>query len=475
MTTPTHSERAARPFAPLTRDRWRVVDAILQRALACEPAERTAVVGEACGTDAALRAEVESLLAAHANAGDDFLEPAARPLDASIAPLRDERDDNVDALRAMLREMLAREPLMPASLPGAAASEASESEVRSAPRVASPGRAVSARAALYAAVITLVVGLTGGLLIDRSSLARRWNDVASALARPAQAAGDALPATSPVASPATESDGKLVVVDRAGRPLRVIPATRPWTPRFSPDGRMVAYGAFGAGRQTSDLWVTDLEAGTTRRLTDDDGDANDPQWSADGATLVYSVSAPGGKDVVQRPLGGGPVRVVAARDGTQFPSDWLRDGSATLVTEETASDRHDILVQPTDGSAARPYAATAADERAARISPDRQWVAYTSDVSGRQEVYLDSYPRPGQRVQISSGGGIDPVWRGDGRELYYWRDGALVAVQLGVAARGESPTRGAETVLFRAQYYTNVNTMYDVSSDGRRFVIVEQR
>jgi hypothetical protein len=77
-------------------------------------------------------------------------------------------------------------------------------------------------------------------------------------------------------------------------------------------------------------------------------------------------------------------------------------------------------------------------------------------------------------VRISSGGGVDPVWRGDGRELYYWRDGALVAVGLEPAAGGE-PTSGEQTVLFHAPYLMEINTMYDVSPDGKRFVIVRQQ
>jgi len=186
-----------------------------------------------------------------------------------------------------------------------------------------------------------------------------------------------------------------------------------------------------------------------------------------------SASAPGGKDVMLSPLGGAAPRVLASRPGTQFPSDWLRDGSALLVTE-AAGDSHDILVQPSDGSPAIAYAATAANETAARFSPDGRWVAYTSDASGRPEVYLDAYPRHGQRVLVSSGGGVHPVWRGDGRELYYWRDGALVAVQLGVATGNLPPVRISHTVLFRAKYDVGVSTMYDVSPDGQRFVIVQQ-
>jgi len=337
------------------------------------------------------------------------------------------------------------------------------------PEVAAPrGRTVSARAALYAVIATLVVGLVGGLIIDRTSITGLWNSEAPAAVQ----SPDKL---STPGSPPLAGDVGLVVVDRAGRKLNGIPAERPWTPRFSPDGRSVAYGAFGAGRSTSDLWATDLETGATRRLTDDDADANDPQWSADGRSIAYSVRASGGKDLVLRALSGGVERVLASRDGTQFPSDWRRDGSALLFTEEAGEDKHDILVQPTDGSPARRFAATQADETAARVSPDGQWVAYTSDESGRTEVYLDSYEHPGRgRVMISQGGGVHPVWRGDGRELYYWRDGSLVAVRMAASIDGALPVSGAQVVLFSAQYEVGVNTMYDVSPDGQRFVYVRR-
>jgi Tol biopolymer transport system component len=273
----------------------------------------------------------------------------------------------------------------------------------------------------------------------------------------------------------------LVVVDRAGRPQATIPANRPWTPRFSPDGRRVAYGAFGNGRVTSDLWTTDLSTGATRRLTDTDADANDPQWSADGASVAYSVNTRDGKDVAMRWLngGGGPAgapRILASRPGMQFPSDWLRDGSALLVTEDAGSGTYDVLVQPADGSPARPYAATSASESAARVSPDGRWVAYTSDASGRAEVYVDAYPLPGRAVRISMAGGMHPVWRGDGKELYYWRGDALVAAPLGPSTNGAPPApAGAESVLFRAPYEAAPNTMYDVSPDGERFVVVRRR
>jgi Tol biopolymer transport system component/tRNA A-37 threonylcarbamoyl transferase component Bud32 len=326
-------------------------------------------------------------------------------------------------------------------------------------------RMVSARAAMYATAAMVAIGLVGGWTLARSSLLERWASAASgAVSAPLEAVV--------ALGPATTENMSLSVVDRAGRTQRTIAANRPWTPRFSPNGRLVAYGAFGIGRSTSDLWVTALDGRTTRRLTDDENDSNDPQWSADGATVAYSASAPGGKDLLMREISGGEPTMLAARAGTQFASDWLRDGSALLVTEETPHNARDILVQPVDGSTAWPYAATAADETAARVSPDGRWIAYTSDESGRAEVYLDSYPRPRQRISISSSGGVHPVWRRDGRELYYWSDGALVAVQLRAGGGVAPPAVMGRTVLFRASYQIGPNTMYDVSPDGERFVIV---
>jgi len=343
------------------------------------------------------------------------------------------------------------------------------------------GRVVGARAAMYAAVVMLAMGLAGGWAIARSPLVGRLTGAPSAAAQPAPGApgGDARPDQG--------GDGDaglaLVVVDRTGHTVRDIPANRPWTPRFSPDGHRVAYGAYGSGRSSSDVWVTDLDAGTTQRLTDDDADSNDPQWSPDGKVVSYSVAANGGKDLVAKRLDGdaarGDARVVAARDGTQFASDWLHDGSALLVTDDVGGGRHDVVVQPMDGSPAKPYAATGADESGARISPDGHWIAYASDESGRAEVYIDSYPRPGHRIAISHDGGIDPAWRGDGRELYYWRGEELVAVPLTPvplgAAIGAPPAVGTPTVLFRTTYQGSLNTMYDVSRDGQRFVIVRRR
>jgi serine/threonine-protein kinase len=400
-----------------------------------------------------------------------------RVMNVAVSALSTSRADVLPSLDAAVQRALAKQPddRFPSAGAFAAALAAAQTmplrgDTKSGPVAAhaepSRQRMVSARAAVYAATAMVAIGLVGGWLLASSTLMRPWASAASG------AVGQPVDAGSAPAA-AVGEHLSLSVVDRAGRPQRTIAANRPWTPRISPDGRLLAYGAFGTGRSTSDLWVTDLVAGTTRRLTDDGNDSNDPQWSADGATIAYSASAPGGKDLLLRQVGGGEPSVLATREGTQFASDWLRDGSALLVTEEAGRNKHDILVQPVDGSTPWPYAATHADETAGRVSPDGRWVAYTSDESGQAEVYLDSYPRPRRRVAVSSSGGEHPVWRRDGRELYYWNEGALVVVRLGAATGDAPPAVMGWTVLFRAPYLVGPNTMYDVSPDGERFAIVQ--
>jgi Tol biopolymer transport system component len=243
-----------------------------------------------------------------------------------------------------------------------------------------------------------------------------------------------------------------------------LPFRTPWTPRVAADGWTVVHGSSGSGGST--LWTTDLRTGTSRQLTDGRDDANDPQWSPDGRLLAYSVQRPGGKRVVVRPAAGGPARTLAAADGNWFATDWLPNARALLATADRAGS-FDVVVLPADGRPARPYAATSAHERAARISPDGRWVAYQSNESGRDEVYVDGYPTPGRRVRVSGDGGMHPVWSRDGRELFYWAGDRLVAARLTPGASGAPPAVARRTPLFRARYPDAVLAMYDVTPDGR--------
>ena len=264
----------------------------------------------------------------------------------------------------------------------------------------------------------------------------------------------------------------LTLVDRAGQVRRVIPGRVPWEPRFSPDGRRIAYGAYAPGRDSSDVWLTELENGRTQRLTSDVQDNNDPVWSPDGRLIAYDRNAPGGKDVMVQPSDGGTARLVVARPGTQWPTDWLRDGSAVLFTERDPGGQLDIWLQPIDGGAARPVIATPAQELGGRISPDGRWIAYQSNETGRYEVYVRSFPGTGRATLVSANGGVNPVWARDGRSLYYWQLDQLFAARVEAGGPGAPLVVHPGTPLFRAPFVENTLQNYDVSPDAKHFAVV---
>jgi serine/threonine-protein kinase len=271
---------------------------------------------------------------------------------------------------------------------------------------------------------------------------------------------------------ADEESVRLVVTDRAGRVQRTIPARTPWSPRFSPDGRRLAYGAFPPGRGPSELWVTDIASGITQQLTDDGRDNNDPRWSPDGQWLAFSAIADRGKDLFVRPVDGGVARQLTSQDGSEWPTGWSSDGKQIVYTQWRDGDQGDVWLQPAGGGTASPLVATRAHETGASISADGRWIAYQSDESGQPEIYVASLPGAQHPVRISKGGGVNPMWGGDGREIYYWREDQLIAVAMKTGGKSDTPWYASPQRLFRASYTANELPMYDVSQDGRRFVLV---
>jgi serine/threonine-protein kinase len=279
---------------------------------------------------------------------------------------------------------------------------------------------------------------------------------------------------------ASRGSWRLVVTDRSGREQQVLPGRFPWQPRFSPDGRTVAYAALAPGLEAedawngeiwqNDLWITNLASGTMQRLTTDGRDNNDPCWSPDGRLIAYSAGLLGNKDIFVKAVAGDTARLLTSRPGNQWPTDWIP--GAVLFNDSWSKDKFDddIWIQPTDGIAPRPYLATAAYESNARLSPDGRWLAYQSDETGTREVYVQAYPTPGRKVLVSSGGGEDPAWRRDGRELYYWHGNQLIAVRLNAGSADEPPVVHGRTILFEAPRSSNG---YDVSPDGAHFVFVD--
>jgi Tol biopolymer transport system component len=214
--------------------------------------------------------------------------------------------------------------------------------------------------------------------------------------------------------------------------------------------------------------VTDLVRGVATRLTFEPNIARSALWSTDGQTILYASNKSGVYALYQKPAtGAGEPEFVARSSGLVMTgTDWSRDGRFVLYEAHDAKTSTDIWLLSMDGERkAVPLLHSPFDEGAARISPDGRWLAYHSDETGRFEIYLQSFPTLGNKIQISSGGGNRPQWRADGRELFYrGLDGSVMGVKIeaGTAFHADSPVR-----LFRLSHR---DTGYSSAPDGQRFL-----
>ena len=270
-----------------------------------------------------------------------------------------------------------------------------------------------------------------------------------------------------VYSLASNEGRDLALVDRDGNERPLLRERGFWVPRFSPDGTRIAFGVMTGAHK--DIWIHDLAVGTTSRLTLDGQGNNDPVWNPDGTSVAFSRDADV-KDLYVLSAEGGDPDLVVAQDGLQWTTDWSPDGRHLVFTNVTANQ--DIWVAPLSGDGEpRPFLATRYLEGAGRISPNGRWLAYHSDESGQLEVYVQTFPAPGNKRLISTGGGRDPIWGPNGQELFYWNPlGQLIGNQLTV---GDDVTVGRRDVLFQfPDYLVRVHAHYDIHPDGQRFVIV---
>ena len=196
------------------------------------------------------------------------------------------------------------------------------------------------------------------------------------------------------------------------------------------------------------VWLVDVATGSRSRVTFGESDDWLPIWSRDGERVLFGSYRNGPLDLYQRPAtGAAPETVVLASEVQKDPSDWSRDGATLLINESTAERLSDVVAVSIPTGARTVVAATGAMERSARFSPDDRWVAYASNESGQAQVYVQPFPPTGAKWQISTDGGTEPKWSGDGRELYYFSGGRGIMAgrsnESGVPSR--RPAAGAGT------------------------------
>jgi eukaryotic-like serine/threonine-protein kinase len=263
----------------------------------------------------------------------------------------------------------------------------------------------------------------------------------------------------------------LALVNRRGvvQPLTT-ELRRYGSPRYSPDGRSIAVDvAEGSGFS---IWIFDLAQRTLTRLTFE-GDAQRPFWTPDGSRVTYTEFG-GSPDISWvRADGSAQPEHLLVMPGRQIGDDWSRDGRTLVYHDNSGSIRgNDIMLLALDsGSTPRPYLRTRADEFAPHVAPDGRWVAYTSDESGRAEVYVRSFPEPTGKVQVSLAGGTEPRWSRDGTELFYRNNDQMMVARVS-SQPGFSVLQRSE--LFRSSFPSNVYfAQYDVAPDGQHFLVTQ--
>jgi hypothetical protein len=269
----------------------------------------------------------------------------------------------------------------------------------------------------------------------------------------------------------------LTWVDRAGNeePLPLEPAEYR-VARLSPDGRRIA---LDRGRPNErDLWVFDLERDTLSPLFLGPGDDESPVWTPDGRQIVFTSGPDDEANLHLRAADGtGPVERLSVSGDFQWPQSWSPDGrtlvfSRRVRTGPAAAQTLDTMMMRLDADrAVAPLLVTDFTESNPAVSPDGGWLAYRSDESGRNEVYVQRFPEMGGRVQISTAGGTSPLWSSDGTELYYRQGAAMMAV--GVDGTGDAFSAGPPERLFEGRYLDDLTRNYDIGPDGR-FLMIKQ-
>jgi eukaryotic-like serine/threonine-protein kinase len=264
---------------------------------------------------------------------------------------------------------------------------------------------------------------------------------------------------------------RLVWVDRNGaeQPLAA-PANAYLGPQLSPDGRRVAVGIT---ESESQIWLYDLYRETLTRFTFEGNTNNRPVWTPDGKRIAFQSNREGPQNLFwQLADGSGGVERLNTGEFSQTPHSWSPDGQLLAFIEITPTTGLDIWVLRRSDRKAQPFLRTQFNEGAARFSPDGRWLAYISDESGRFEIYVQPYPGPGGKWQISTEGGREPVWSPNGRALFYRCGNKMMAVDI---ATQPGFTVGRPRMLFEGQYQPAPGSFpnYDVAPDGQRFLMLK--
>jgi Tol biopolymer transport system component len=267
---------------------------------------------------------------------------------------------------------------------------------------------------------------------------------------------------------------RMTWVDRSGKELETVgDPSDSRNPALSPKGDRLAYDLSDARGGRADIWIRDLTRGVSSRFTFGAADEIAPVWSPDGTKIVYSDNRTGSFDLYEKAANGqGDEKPLVHSDELKIANDWSRDGRYIAYSNQSKDTGFDIFVLPTFGDRKPiPFLKTSFNELLPVFSPDGRFIAYQSNESGRSEVYVQSFPVPAGKWQVSTAGGLEPKWRADGREIVYRApDQNLMAVEV---KTGDSFQAGVPKPLFPARTAPGLaRNRYMAVPDDQRFLIV---
>jgi serine/threonine-protein kinase len=269
------------------------------------------------------------------------------------------------------------------------------------------------------------------------------------------------------------AERELVWLDRAGQSAPVTTEKRAFTgARLSPDGQRLAVVIQETGRS---LWMYDLRRSTWSRLTPEDGQVDTPSWTSDSRHILFSWKPKGPAGIYRIAAdGSAPPEAITLRDGWLFDMPSAAPAAPVVLMAAQVAQGDDIYSVTRDGAPRlEPFLVTPANEASPVFSPSGRYVAYTSNESGRREVYIRPFSSAGPKWIVSTAGGTTPRWRGDEREIYYLEGTRLMAASL---EPGASLTIDTPRMLFEepALAWSSADlTRYDVTADGQRFLTVK--
>jgi Tol biopolymer transport system component len=283
-----------------------------------------------------------------------------------------------------------------------------------------------------------------------------------------------------VYDPNTLTDTRqLTWLDRTGKPLGTVgPVGEYESPKLSPDGKRVAVGRRDPQTRNRDIYVIDIARGLSSRLTFDPGEDRYPVWSSDGSRIAWSANRDGAWQIYQKLSSGVGQEDVLLTDSVFIAATgWSPDDRFLVYVRVDPKTHFDIWVLPMVADRQPTvFLQTPFREGAGSFSPDGRWIAYQSDDQGKLEVNVQTYPASGGKWQISTKSGQLPVWRSDGKELYYISaDGKLMAVEVKPGGSFEATAPRALFDLAPARALAGSTSTYAVTPAGDRFLFVTAR